>query len=30
MAAEVGASILRREDPRFLAGQGCYLDDVPI
>ncbi len=30
MAAEVGASILRREDPRFLAGQGCYLDDVPV
>ena len=30
MAADVGASILRREDPRFLTGRGCYLDDVPL
>ena len=30
MAADVGASLLRREDPRFLTGRGCYLDDVPL
>ena len=30
MAADAGASVLRREDPRFLIGQGCYLDDVPL
>ncbi|MCP5081888.1 MAG: xanthine dehydrogenase family protein molybdopterin-binding subunit [Alphaproteobacteria bacterium] len=30
MAADVGDSILRHEDPRFLTGKGCYLDDVPI
>ena len=30
MAADAGASVLRREDPRFLTGQGCYLDDVPM
>lgn len=30
MAADAGASVLRREDPRFLTGQGCYLDDVPL
>lgn len=30
MAADVGASVLRREDHRFLTGRGCYLDDVPM
>lgn len=30
MAADVGQSLLRREDRRFLTGQGCYLDDLPL
>ncbi|HMQ57128.1 MAG TPA: xanthine dehydrogenase family protein molybdopterin-binding subunit [Rhizobiaceae bacterium] len=24
----VGASVLRREDPKFITGKGCYTDDI--
>lgn len=30
MAADVGQSLLRREDRRFLTGKGCYLNDVTL
>ncbi|MDR7481571.1 MAG: xanthine dehydrogenase family protein molybdopterin-binding subunit, partial [Armatimonadota bacterium] len=26
----IGASVARREDPRLLAGRGCYVDDVRL
>jgi len=30
MATFVGQRVRRREDPRFLRGQACYVDDLPL
>jgi carbon-monoxide dehydrogenase large subunit len=30
MANLIGQRVRRREDPRFLMGEGCYVDDVPL